>query len=98
VVYRSKEIFEAPNWSPDGKYLLLNSRNKLWKLPVEGGRAAAVDTGTVTRLNNDHASRRMQVVRDFRRQRIYPASWGGEPKQIRQDPSYYHTWAPDGRA
>ena len=30
-------LFEAPNWSPDGKYLLLNSEGKLWRLTPGGG-------------------------------------------------------------
>jgi len=29
VVYSTERLFEAPNWSPDGKYLLLNSGGKL---------------------------------------------------------------------
>src|SRR5437764_11438813 len=54
VVYSAARKFEAPNWSPDGKYLLLNSEGKLWRLPLGGGEPEAVATGTVRGINNDH--------------------------------------------
>jgi Tol biopolymer transport system component len=54
VVYSSPALFEAPNWSPDGKYLLLNSQGRLWKLVVAGGEPQPVDTGAVNNINNDH--------------------------------------------
>jgi len=96
-VYRSKEIFEAPNWSPDGRFLLLNSRGKLWKLPVEGGEPAPVDTGSTDRLNNDHGISPNGKWFAISAQQVYilPSS-GGEPRQItRAVPSYFHTWSPD---
>src|SRR5206468_692766 len=37
VVLVTPRHFEAPNWSPDGTSLLLNSQGKLWRLPVAGG-------------------------------------------------------------
>ena len=100
VVYRSKEIFEAPNWSPDGKYLLLNSGGRLWKLPVAGGEPAAVDSGAINRLNNDHGISPDGKWYAISAQQVYilPSS-GGEPRQITKAmPSYYHTWSPDGKS
>ena len=100
VVYRSKEIFEAPNWSPDGKYLLLNSRNQLFKLGVQGGEPAAVATGAVNRLNNDHgiSPDGKWLAISGGNVFILPSS-GGEPRQItKATPSYYHTWSPDGKS
>ena len=99
VVYRSPFIFEAPNWSPDGKYLLLNSRGKLWKLAVEGGEPVAVDSGSINRLNNDHGISADGKWYAISAQQVYilPSS-GGEPKQItKATPSYFHTWSPDGK-
>jgi TolB protein len=100
VVYRSKDIFEAPNWSPDGKFLLLNSKGKLWKLAVEGGEPVAVDSGTINRLNNDHGISPDGKWFAISAQQVYILpSAGGEPKQItKATPSYYHTWAPDGKS
>src|SRR5688572_12468800 len=54
VIYEAPQLFEAPNWSPDGRYLLLNSEGKLWKLSIEGGEPQLVPTGQVNRINNDH--------------------------------------------
>jgi TolB protein len=100
VVYRSPFIFEAPNWSPDGKYLLLNSRGKLWKLAVEGGEPVAVDSGAINRLNNDHGISADGKWFAISAQQVYILpSTGGEPKQITHaTPSYFHTWSPDGKS
>src|SRR5262249_39492988 len=54
VVYSAPRRLEAPNWSPDGKYLLLNGDGKLWRLPLAGGEPELVDTGAVRGINNDH--------------------------------------------
>jgi Tol biopolymer transport system component len=100
VVYRSPHIFEAPNWSPDGKYLLLNSRGRLWKLPVEGGEPAAVESGAINRINNDHGISADGKWFAISAQQVFilPSS-GGEPKQITNAvPSYFHTWSPDGKS
>lgn len=90
--------FEAPNWSPDGSYLLLNSKGRLYRLPLEGGEPELVNTGSVTNLNNDHgisADGRHYVV-SAGHIYILPAS-GGEPWQItRKTLSYFHGWSPDG--
>src|SRR5687767_9200564 len=32
LVYRAEGVWEAPNWSRDGKYLLLNSGGRLYRL------------------------------------------------------------------
>ena len=62
VIFSSPDVFEAPNWSPDGKYLLLNSRGKLWKLALTGGEPQPVDTGTVKSINNDHGISPMAAI------------------------------------
>ncbi len=100
VVYRAERTrFEAPNWSPDGRYLLLNSRGGLWKLDLERGSPELVDTGPVTRVNNDHgiSPDGRWIVISAGRIYILPAA-GGEPRPVtRQEPSYYHGWSPDGK-
>ena len=54
VVYSAPRKLEAPNWSPDGRYLLLNGEGRLWRLPLAGGEPEAVETGSVKGINNDH--------------------------------------------
>ena len=34
VIYKADRLIEAPNWSADGDYLLVNSGGDLWTLPV----------------------------------------------------------------
>lgn len=92
------EHFEAPNWSPDGSYLLLNSNGRLYRLPLAGGEPALVNTGSVTNLNNDHgiSADGSHYVISAGHMYIVPAS-GGEPRRVTQHtPSYYHGWSPDG--
>lgn len=100
VIYATPEHFEAPNWSPDGTYLLLNSRGRLWRLPLAGGaEPEPVPTGAVTGINNDHG-----ISPDGSRFAIsagpiytLPAA-GGEPRRVTEKtPSYFHGWSPDGR-
>ena len=54
VILREKRHFEAPNWSRDGKYLIINSGGKLEKISVKGEKLGIIDTGAADRCNNDH--------------------------------------------
>ena len=54
VVYHMRGRIEAPNWSPDGKYLLFNSQGKIYSLPIGGGEPLLLNTGFATQCNNDH--------------------------------------------
>ena len=47
--------FEAPNWSHDGRFFLVNSGGRLYRLAADGaGGLQEIPTGFATRLNNDH--------------------------------------------
>ena len=99
VIFSTDRHFEAPNWSPDGKYLLLNSEGKLWKLAVSGGQPEVLPTGSVRVINNDHgiSADGKQIAISAGQIYVLPAS-GGEPRQVTSaTPSYFHGWAPDGR-
>jgi Tol biopolymer transport system component len=98
IVHTADALFEAPNWSPDGTYLLLNSGGKLWRLPVEGGEPRIVNTGAVSRINNDHgiSPDGKWIVISAGGIYILPST-GGAPRQVTtRTPSYYHGWSPDG--
>jgi TolB protein len=99
VIYPAPRLFEAPNWSPDGSYLLLNSEGKLWRLPVGGGEPQVVPTGGVDRINNDHGISPDGKWFAISAGHIHVLpSTGGDPRQVtRQTPSYYHGWSPDGK-
>lgn len=48
-------LFEAPNWSPDGKNLLINGDGRLFRLAAEGtGGLEEIGLGGIAEINNDH--------------------------------------------
>jgi Tol biopolymer transport system component len=105
VVYHTRGHIEAPNWSPDGSYLLYNSGGLIYKLPIDGGEPQVVDTGPLTRNNNDHGispDGTLLVVSDQSsedgqsRVHVLPVE-GGTPRLVTElGPSYWHGWSPDG--
>src|SRR6266550_1436260 len=55
TVYRADRRFEAPNWSRDGRYFLINREGRLYRLPVSGSQLAELPVDLATpRINNDH--------------------------------------------
>ncbi|MBB5534792.1 TolB family protein [Rhizobium giardinii] len=105
VVWQTEQLVEAPNWSPDGQSLVINGDGLLYRLPLEGGEPALIDTGFARTCNNDHGispDGKTIVISDkteYGASTIYtlPAT-GGQPRQITQNrPSYWHGWSPDGK-
>ena len=107
VVWQTEELFEAPNWSSDGSYLLLNSEGLIYRLSPDGDRGPELlDTGFARLCNNDHGlspDGSLIAISDkveFGKSAIYvlPAR-GGEPKLVTPNlPSYWHGWSPDGKS
>ncbi|TBC29762.1 TolB family protein [Rhizobium ruizarguesonis] len=104
-VWQTDRLVEAPNFSPDGSYLLMNGDGLLYRLPLDGGEVVKVDTGFAVNCNNDHgiSPDGTEIVisdkTEFGKSAIYilPIE-GGTPRLITQNlPSYWHGWAPDGR-
>ncbi|MGB3779634.1 MAG: transporter [Tunicatimonas sp.] len=54
VVYEEDTHFEAPNWSPDGTFFLVNGSGSLYRIPVDGSDKQRIDTGFADKCNNDH--------------------------------------------
>ncbi len=54
VVLKEKVHFEAPNWSMDGKFLIINSSGKLYKIDLDKKTKELINTGFATSCNNDH--------------------------------------------
>src|SRR5688500_4840205 len=55
TVYTADRHFEAPNWSPDGRFFVVNSKGRLYRISADGDkRLEEIPTGFATRSNNDH--------------------------------------------
>lgn len=107
LILKENRHFEAPNWSPDGSFLLINSNGQLEKIGLDGKNLGVLNTGNVQRANNDHGY-------SFDGRTLFlssgnpngkggsyifkvPAS-GGNPIQITPlSPSYWHGVSPDGK-
>jgi Tol biopolymer transport system component len=113
IIYSETEHFEAPNWSRNDDFLLLNSNGKLFKLDLITKKKTFIETGFAKSINNDHgiSPDGAQIVissadpdntgdpENWLTSKIYlvPAT-GGIPKLVTEnEPSFWHGWSPDGQ-
>lgn len=108
IIHTSSGRFEAPNWMPDGKKILINQEGFLYTIPIEGGKPEKLNTGFANRNNNDHVisfDGKKLAISHHREgmpgggSTIYylPIS-GGDPKLLTDStPSYLHGWNPNGK-
>jgi Tol biopolymer transport system component len=55
TVFSDDRHFEAPNWSRDGRFFVVNTKGRLYRLAATGDkRLQEIPTGFATRANNDH--------------------------------------------
>ena len=47
-------VIEAPNWTQDGKYLVYNSKGRMYTYALATGETREIDTGFAIDCNNDH--------------------------------------------
>ena len=108
TVYQADTVFEAPNWTSDGKYLHVNSGGKLYRIAVDSADAKpeAINIDSTLRLNNDHAPSRDGKYIAFsasspasRQSQVYLANADGSNTHlmVTTTPSYFHGWSPDGK-
>lgn len=114
LIYMDATHFEAPNWSVDGKFLLINSEGKLYKIDLNKKEKKFFDTGEADKLNNDHGispsgkyialshSDQPGVsfgVHDWKTSKVFIFSpVSGSLKAITQKGSFWHGWSPDERS
>jgi len=108
TVFRMDRRFEAPNWSRDGQFFLINSGGRLYYVAIPVHEfPSPIETGSATRINNDHGISpdgktlviSNEPTEDWQTSSVYtlPIS-GGRPKQITtKAPSFWHGWSPDGK-
>lgn len=104
-----KQHIEAPNWSGNGAYFIVNNNGKLYRVNKTGNKELTqINTGFADQCNNDHGispdGKQLVIshnkpVDGGRSSSIYllPIS-GGKPVEVTsQTPSYWHGWSPDGK-
>ncbi len=103
-VLRAGGRIEAPNWSPCGGWLLVNSGGLLYRVPLEAPRLERVETGPATRCNNDHGITPdgkwilFSGHHEGQGSQIYriPVAGGAPEKISTRPPSWWHSLSPDG--
>ena len=99
-------VIEAPNWTQDGRYLVYNSRGRLYTYELAAAEIREIDTGFAVDCNNDHVlspDNAQIAVSHFTNEdavsRIYILPFaGGHPQLVTEKgPSYLHGWSPDGK-
>jgi Tol biopolymer transport system component len=54
-IYETGELIEAPNWTPDGRWLVFNADGRLFRISPDGSEGPQrINTAPVENLNNDH--------------------------------------------
>ncbi len=110
LIFTADAIWEAPNWSPDGKYLISNSGGAIYKLAFKSDGSA--DTPVKLAIPSDYSCNNDKAISPDGKQLAFSATRppaknsqvfladanGANPKLMTQDtPSYFHGWSPDGK-
>ena len=105
IIYGEDAVFEAPNWTRDGKALIYNSGGRLYSFDLTNKTPTPIDTGDVVGNNNDHVlsfDGSMLAVSSHTEGEgsiVYTVPvTGGKPTRVTPTgPSYLHGWSPDGK-
>ena len=108
-IYSDDAIWEAPNWSPDGKYLIANHAGAIYKLVLKDDGSAEPQKLAIPadyRCNNDKSLSADGRYLAFsasppggKGSEVFVAGADGANVQQRTfaSPSYFHGWSPDGK-
>ncbi|WP_240531841.1 biopolymer transporter TolR [Maribacter sp. 4G9] len=110
ILYQSAHSIQAPNWTPDGKRLIYNSKGHLYNYDLATHGITPLNTGFAVNNNNDHVltfdgsllgiSNHNQE--DNRTSALYylPSEGDSLPKMVTKPgvgASYFHGWSPDNK-
>ena len=110
LVYTADSIWEAPNWSPDGRYLIVNSGGAIYKLLLKADGTATPEKLRIPanyECNNDKAlspdGRRLAfsaTVNHGKGSQVFLADADGSNVRLmaEETPSYFHGWSPDNQS
>ncbi|HVR26311.1 MAG TPA: hypothetical protein VMU26_23660, partial [Candidatus Polarisedimenticolia bacterium] len=109
LVYSADSIWEAPNWSPDGKYLIANSGGGIYKLVLKQDGTVEPQRLAVPanfQCNNDKAispdGKKIAfsaTVPPHTGSQAFLADANGNNIKLMasESPSYFHGWSPDNK-
>jgi hypothetical protein len=108
ILYHTPDAIQAPNWTPNGKFLIYNTDGLLYSFDLEKGTASKINSGFATANNNDHVlsfdGKMLGISHhskdDDRQSIVYTLPVEGSDKPVRitaLGPSYLHGWSPDGQ-
>jgi TolB protein len=109
LVYTADSIWEAPNWSPDGKYLIANSGGGIYKLVLKQDGTVEPQKLAIPadfQCNNDKAispdGKKVAfsaTVPPHKGSQVFLADADGSNVKLlaSESPSYFHGWSPDNK-
>ncbi len=109
LVYTAESIWEAPNWSPDGKYLIANFGGGIYKLVLKEDGTAVPQKLAIPanfQCNNDKAISPNGKALAFsatvpprKGSQVFLADADGSNVKLMtsESPSYFHGWSPDNK-
>jgi TolB protein len=108
ILHSAPNSLQAPNWTPDGKYLIYAEDGLLKRFEIATGNITTLNTGFAKANNNDHVlsfdGKMMGISHHVGPRRIstiftLPVGGADSPTQITADSahSYLHSWSPDGK-
>ncbi|MDP4261444.1 MAG: biopolymer transporter TolR [Bacteroidota bacterium] len=109
IVHTDTGSIQGPNWTRDGKSLIVNSAAGLmYKFDIAGKSVSPINTGSAINNNNDHAlsfDGKMIGLSNYVGNHvstifIMPVNGSSHPLKISSEDSghsYFHSWSPDGK-
>jgi Tol biopolymer transport system component len=106
VLKEFETVIEAPNWTQDGRFLVYNSKGRIYTYELATTAIRELESGFAIDCNNDHVlspdSSQVAVSHftfEDAASRIYilPVTGGSPTLVTEKGPSYLHGWSPDGQ-